>query len=167
MTPFDPPEAARSGTEGETPPRTVLFLCTGNYYRSRFAEAFFNHVAAGMGLPWRASSRGLALELGVNNVGAISAAAARRLAALGIAAAGCQRTPIQVCEGDLEGADLIVALKELEHRPLLLARHPSWVEKVGYWHIHDGDCAPPAEALPAIEQAVLALAARLMSGRSR
>ena len=25
-------------------PRTVLFLCTGNYYRSRFAEILFNRV---------------------------------------------------------------------------------------------------------------------------
>jgi hypothetical protein len=41
--------------------KTVLFLCTGNYYRSRFAEALFNSVAGRMGLPWRASSRGLAL----------------------------------------------------------------------------------------------------------
>jgi protein-tyrosine-phosphatase len=24
--------------------RTVLFLCTGNYYRSRFAEILFNSV---------------------------------------------------------------------------------------------------------------------------
>ncbi len=47
--------------------KTVLFLCTGNYYRSRFAEALFNSVAGRMGLPWRASSRGLALERGVNN----------------------------------------------------------------------------------------------------
>ena len=36
----------------------VLFLCTGNYYRSRFAESLFNSVAGKMGLPWRASSRG-------------------------------------------------------------------------------------------------------------
>jgi protein-tyrosine phosphatase len=40
---------------------TVLFLCTGNYYHSRFAEILFNSVASRMGLPWRASSRGLAL----------------------------------------------------------------------------------------------------------
>jgi protein-tyrosine phosphatase len=28
------------------PMNTVLFLCTGNYYRSRFAEELFNHKAA-------------------------------------------------------------------------------------------------------------------------
>ena len=39
--------------------KTVLFLCTGNY-RSRFAEALFNSVAGKMGLPWKASSKGLA-----------------------------------------------------------------------------------------------------------
>ena len=53
--------------------KTVLFLCTGNYYRSRFAEVLFNSVAGKMGLAWQASSRGLALERGVNNVGPIDA----------------------------------------------------------------------------------------------
>ncbi len=58
--------------------RTVLFLCTGNYYGSRFAEVLFNSVAGKMGLAWRASSRGLARERGVHNVGpmAVSASAA-------------------------------------------------------------------------------------------
>ncbi len=57
------------GFDGKRSEKTVLFLCTGNYYRSRFAEALFNSVAGKMGLPWRASSRGLALERGVNNIG--------------------------------------------------------------------------------------------------
>ena len=40
--------------------KTVLFLCTGNHYRSRFAEILFDSVARKLGLPWRASSKGLA-----------------------------------------------------------------------------------------------------------
>ena len=40
--------------------KTLLFLCTGNYYRSRYAEELFNHRAAPAGLNWRAQSRGLA-----------------------------------------------------------------------------------------------------------
>ena len=67
--------------------RTVLFLCTGNYYRSRFAEILFNSVAGKMGLSWQASSRGLALERGVNNVGPMAASAIMALEALGVRAA--------------------------------------------------------------------------------
>jgi protein-tyrosine phosphatase len=42
--------------------KTILFLCSGNYYRSRFAEEQFNHHAELAGLDWVAQSRGLALE---------------------------------------------------------------------------------------------------------
>jgi len=38
---------------------TALFLCTGNYYRSRFAECYFRHLSAKYQLPWLADSRGL------------------------------------------------------------------------------------------------------------
>ena len=38
----------------------VLFLCTGNYYRSRFAEMLFNALASRKDLDWTADSRGLA-----------------------------------------------------------------------------------------------------------
>ena len=54
---------------GQRRHKIILFLCTGNHYRSRFAEILFNFVAGRMGLPWKAFSRGLALERGVNNVG--------------------------------------------------------------------------------------------------
>ena len=66
---------------GQRQYKTVLFLCTGNYYRSRFAEILFNSVAGKMGLPWQASSRGLALERGVHNVGPMAVAASRRCSA--------------------------------------------------------------------------------------
>src|SRR5438046_4510439 len=92
--------------------KAVLFLCTGNYYRSRFAEVLFNSVAAKMGLPWRASSRGLALERGVNNVGPMAASAIKALEAIGVRAGDAiTRMPAQVTTDDLEGAALLVALK--------------------------------------------------------
>jgi hypothetical protein len=62
--------------------KKVLFLCTGNYYRSRFAEELFNHHAEHAGLAWIAESRGLALERGVHNIGTISSFALRTQLAL-------------------------------------------------------------------------------------
>ena len=89
--------------------KTILFLCTGNYYRSRFAEVLFVSVARKMGLPWNASSRGLALERGVNNVGPMASAAIKTLEGMGIRdAERCGRFPAQVTMDDLEEADVIL-----------------------------------------------------------
>src|SRR5256714_15421048 len=92
--------------------KTVLFLCTGNYYRSRFAEALFNSVAGKMGLPWRASSRGLALERGTHNVGPMAPSANRALEEMGVCAGGdWARATAQGPEVDLEVTGRIVATK--------------------------------------------------------
>ena len=137
--------------------KTVLFLCTGNYYRSRFAEILFNSVAGRMGLTWKSSSRGLALERGVNNVGPIAVATVKALEARGVhAIADFAHFPIQVTVDDFEMADWIVALKQAEHLPLLQERFPAWIEKVEFWHVDD---AP--EILGLIEREVMDLAARL------
>ncbi len=142
-------------------PRTVLFLCTGNYYRSRFAEILFNHLAARSGLPWRAESRGVAIEFGVNNVGPISAEVLRHVEALGVPPDGHLRLPRQLAEADLRRADLVIALKQAEHGPLLRERFPGWAERVRFWNIHDTDAGTVGEALAGIEREVAALAAEL------
>lgn len=141
--------------------RAVLFLCTGNYYRSRHAEAVFNHHATAAGLPWRATSRGLAIEFGVNNVGPIARSTVGRLTELGIPHDPYLRMPERVTADDLAAADLIVALKDAEHRPLMAERHPEWVEKTEFWHVHDIDFATPDVALPQIEEQVAELITRL------
>jgi protein-tyrosine phosphatase len=143
-------------------PQTVLFLCTGNYYRSRFAEILFNTVAARHGLPWQAESRGLALELGVNNVGPLSAHAVRRLNQLGIPFDAYLRMPQQVEETDLRRAHLVIALETGEHRPMVLARYASWVDRVEYWNVPDLQDLSSLEALPRLERAVHALIERLL-----
>src|SRR5690242_7669457 len=155
-----PEERADHRTMKQRHEKAVLFLCTGNYYRSRYAEVLFNSVAGKMGLPWRASSRGLALERGVNNVGPMEVSAVKALEARGLrAAADFGRFPIQATEEDFEAAHWIVALKEAEHLPLLKERFASWAEKVEFWHVDDGP-----EVLGLIEREVMDLAARLIVG---
>jgi translation initiation factor 1 len=140
--------------------KSVLFLCTGNYYRSRFAEILFNSVAGGMGLCWQATSRALALERGAGNVGPMAPAAVQNLHARGVrAVTDLARSPLQAIADDFEQAQWIVALKETEHRPLLNERFPAWADKVECWEVDDDPLA-----LATIEREVLDLAARLIRG---
>jgi predicted translation initiation factor SUI1 len=143
--------------------KTVLFLCTGNFFRSRFAEALFNAVAGKMGLPWQASSRNLGLEQGVDNVGPMAVAAINALKGIGVPAGDdCVRLPAQVTTDELERADRVVALKQAECLPLLQERFPAYVQKVEFWHV---DEAP--EALALIEREIMGLVARILSGGNR
>src|SRR5262245_40321675 len=133
--------------------KRVLFLCTGNYYRSRFAEHLFNDRASSAGLGWQASSRGLAIERGNDNVGPMSIDAIEALAERGVRVS-IQRWPIRCTIEDLLSADLAVALKEAEHRPLLSERFAGWEWRVTYWHVHDIDSETPATALAEIDRCV-------------
>ena len=138
-------------------PPVVLFLCTGNYYRSRYAEILFNHLAAGRGLDWRAASRGLDLALGVDNVGPISPHTRRACAAADLKLPEPLRGPVSLCEQDLSAARLVIALKEAEHRPYLNRLFPPWEGRVRYWHVHDLDCAAPEYAIAEIDALVRGL----------
>jgi protein-tyrosine phosphatase len=142
-------------------PKTMLFLCTGNYYRSRFAELLFNHLAARSAIGWQAISRGLALELGVHNVGPIATATLAGLVARGVTLEGQPRSPLALNEDDLVGADHIVALKRDEHYPLMRRNFPKWIDRVEYWHVHDVDFALPDETLSHIDRDVRGLIERL------
>jgi len=144
-----------------TTPSQILFLCTGNFYRSRFAEHLFNHHATDCQLPWRAFSRGLAIELVAADAGPISRSTVKALAARGIVLEREIRSPIALSEQDLATAHHIVALKHAEHYPLMSQKFPDWVDRVEYWHVHDIDFAHPDEAIPQIEEAVLGLLNRL------
>jgi protein-tyrosine phosphatase len=139
--------------------KRVLFLCTGNYYRSRFAEIFFNWHAEQRDLHWKAESRGLALVK--FNPGAMSCHAAARLKHYGIPVDAYQRLPLEVRHHDFDSADRVVAVKETEHRPLIQTRFPSLLKRVEFWDVHDLDCAVPDQALAELEHEVVGLMERL------
>ena len=145
--------------------QTLLFLCTGNYYRSRFAEIFFNRLADSANLDWIADSRGVSVDKGNKNVGPISKHAVDGLKTCGIRIEGEIRFPLQARAEDFQHASLVIALKEAEHRRVIAQRFPEWEDKVEYWHIHDVDQASAEIALGEIQILVKALIERLKRAR--
>lgn len=145
--------------------KRVLFLCTGNYYRSRFAEELFNHYCRESKLEHRADSRGLALERGwLWNFGPMSKHARRALEARGVAIQGGERRAQKAGDEDFAAADLVIALDESEHRPLMDSRFPKYAERVRYWNVHDIGGATPEDATAQIDLFVRKLIEELENG---
>lgn len=115
-------------------PPSVLFICTANYVRSRFAEAVFNYYADLTGLPWRAISRGFwpqALR------GELSPQVEGALLARGISLRHLSPHKQALTQEDLDQASRIIALQESEHRPLMVTHFPDWVGRIEYWSAGD------------------------------
>jgi protein-tyrosine phosphatase len=148
------------------PNNKVLFLCMGNYFRSRFAEELFNALAAQAGIPHRALSRGL--RFSGNNRGPISPFAVTCLRDLGVDV-NDPRYPLYAEDNDFSAASLIVSTYESEQRPIIDVRFPRHAPRVEYWDVRDvpGNADPTQreqlarEALRAIEKNVRALVHRL------
>ncbi len=145
--------------------RTVIFVCTANYYRSRFSEYLFNHLAEQWGLAWRATSRGLQTWM-VDGLGPISEHTVERLRELGVSC-DAERYPRPLTETDLETADLVVAVKEGEHRVMMRQQFPAWEDRIEYWNVDDLDCATPDEALPVCQMFVEAIVERFAADERR
>lgn len=143
------------------PTPRVLFLCSGNFYRSRFAEHLFNHLVAPTSLPHRAESAGLMPDCRARNQGPISQAAVAALLARGVVLPRVHRAPRDVCADDIAAAALVIALNEAEHRPMVLERFPHLLDRFTFWQVDDIPIVPPGVALPQIEENVRALIARL------
>ena len=126
----------------------ILFLCTGNYYRSRFAEEYFNHYAEKRGLPARAWSRGLARDIdALRNPGPISAHTLGKLRELDIPPRRPDDYPVSAGPADLHGADRPIVLCEREHRPMIRAHFPELEQRMEYWEVEDVQVETPENAL--------------------
>jgi len=141
-------------------PKIILFLCTGNYFRSRFSEELFNHWAARMNLAWHAESRGLMEDMSSlrqQNVGRISPHTLDALQMRGIMPRGADRWPRSVTRAELEYAHRTIALKQEEHRPMMLRRFPELVDRIEYWSVDDIDVGPAQLGVAQAERNLLQL----------
>lgn len=144
------------------PDRHVLFLCTGNYYRSRYAEIIFSILAEKQRLSWTAASRGLQTAMGGCNIGPISPLALAALTGHGICLPLPIRRPLQATAADFQSASIVIGMDESEHRAMIVQEFSPYAHRVEYWHIHDLDRSGPEAALTEVEVNVRALVARIV-----
>ncbi|MDP0499738.1 MAG: low molecular weight phosphatase family protein [Verrucomicrobiota bacterium JB022] len=149
--------------------QTLLFLCTGNYYRSRLAEELFNHYAVEKNLDWRADSAGLSHDfegLKAVNLHKMSTRTVAYLQERGLPIQGRERLPREITPQDLEKAARIIALDDDEHPPLVALR--PWLEEteIEYWDVRDLDRETAEVATAAIDQKVQALVEELGAAKS-
>lgn len=121
--------------------KKALFVCTGNYYRSRLAQLLFNHYAEQAGIGWKATSRGLLMQTTVRGLSphAIDYLESKELGHL----AEDPRDPASLSIDDLPEFDLIIVLNRFEHRPMFEQRY-RWLilalendRKLRWWNIYD------------------------------
>lgn len=135
----------------------VLFLCTGNFYRSRVAEALFSSLAPS---GWKAASRGLSVTGGLHG---LAPEASLFLESQSIPFA--PRDPMPLLVDELIAADHIVLLNHSEHEPMItrdfgaVYRRLLGRNAVTRWNIFD---LPPRKApwgreMPPSQPAVSAL----------
>ncbi len=103
--------------------KRVLFVCTGNICRSPVAEHLFNARAKEAGLPWTASSAGVAAEVGMG----VSSGSAKLLKARG--ADFSRHRARQVTDAMMREADVVYAL-DAGHLSALKRRFPEHAAKV-------------------------------------
>ena len=121
--------------------KRVLFVCSGNFYRSRLAELLFNEAAEKAGVVWRAESRGLLKtgELKGMSEHAVSYLKDHDLGHL----AKEPRDPMVLDVEDITAFDLIIGLCREEHEPIInqkylsLARAMVKAGRIRYWQVYD------------------------------
>jgi protein-tyrosine phosphatase len=141
----------------------ILFVCTGNYYRSRFAEIYFNVLSDKHHMGWEAFSRGF--RTNSMNKGLISPYAIQQLDLLKIPLPENLGSPKNLGTLDLHSADIVIALDEDEHRPFVKEHFHNWEHKFNFWQIKDIQFELPASALEKLKDRVEELAASIQSSK--
>jgi len=147
----------------------VMFICRGNYFRSRFAEILFNKLAARERLPVKAFSRGL--NFSGNNAGPVSLYVPIALMSRGIEPPRRFRNPLRVQERDLKRVHVAVITHGAQQLPIIEEKYPGYLGKLICWDVPDVTftredfvkAADDAEQLLRYEAEALAVLAKIES----
>lgn len=131
----------------------LLFLCTGNYYRSRFAEYYFNFLTNDQ---FQVDSKGF-YAWKKSNEGMISPYTLDYCAELDVPVRKI-KFPDQVETYHLEQAERIIIMDKKEHKPMMESLFPDFSERVTYWNIEDIQFQSAASQLPHLKELVEELA---------
>jgi len=134
--------------------KRILFICTGNYYRSRFAEAVFNYHAELQQISWSAFSRGLAVHLAEGYLSPLTLLALDERE-IELRHTGADRQQLSIT--DLLHSDRRIALDRTEHFAMIREQFPGWADKIEYWEVPDLLFESHLSALPEIERRTLQL----------
>ena len=118
----------------------ILFVCTGNAYRSPVAEALLRKVRPGFDVDSAGTHPGIPI-----------AAAARHYVAGEDAERCLKPTPERLDKKDLESYDLIVTM-EPRHKAVVLNQCPGCADKIRVWHIEDPYFLPPEQGQQIFKQ---------------
>ena len=135
----------------------VLFLCTGNYFRSRFSQALFQQLieinqATGR---LQVDSAGLKVDPNSGNVGPMAPEAISALQDRGVTVDPASlAAPKQVTEADLDAADVVVAVDEAAHRPMVQQQFPAWEDRIRFWTVKDLDEEDGVDPIAQLEHRV-------------
>lgn len=145
--------------------KKILFLCTGNYYRSRFSEEYFNHHAKERQLDWIADSMGIQRDFtGNGNVGPIAEQTLEKLAELGVEPVGHERMPKNVQIEHFDQFDRVVAVSIDEHKPMLADIWPEEItNKVEFFEVEDLHIYDHQVAFPRLIESLDALLAEMVA----
>ena len=118
----------------------VLFVCDGNYYRSRFAAAYLKYKANRLHLPLTVTSRGV--KTYVHRGKTVSPLALKELQRRGIPADYAAGVPTPLTNDDLRNADRIIAMTRASQESAMrqLSTGQS-MPKTEYWEIDDDETA--------------------------
>ena len=114
---------------------SILFVCTGNIFRSRFAEEVFNHLRKINGVDATAFSAGL--QVGRYKQRKIYWPAMNELERLKIEPLRSNEDSVHINDIDVSIYDQIICMDEEEHKPMVRSNELLSGFNFKYWNIVD------------------------------